>query len=204
MTEFVPFPKVARLNRAITITEKIDGTNASIYIGEDGEFKCGSRTRWLTLLDDNYGFAKWAYDHKDELMGLGVGRHFGEWWGKGINRGYGVTDKRFSLFNTVRWCNYGSTPRPRLTANTFNTNREPPKLQDVLPACVSLVPVLYVGVFSENAVTLCLAALKDDGSRAAPFMNPEGVVVFHLANNTAYKVTLDDDGAGKGHNYAGV
>jgi len=45
--EFVSFPKIARLSRECVITEKIDGTNASIYIGNDGNenpvFLTGSR-----------------------------------------------------------------------------------------------------------------------------------------------------------------
>ena len=77
--EFQEFPKMARLSREIIITEKIDGTNAQILIGEDGSFSVGSRTRWITPDDDNHGFARWAYDNKDELMKLGIGRHFGEW-----------------------------------------------------------------------------------------------------------------------------
>ena len=36
--EFIKFEKIARLNREIIITEKIDGTNAQICITEDGEF----------------------------------------------------------------------------------------------------------------------------------------------------------------------
>lgn len=79
--EFREFPKIARLNRECLITEKIDGTNASILITEDGQFLTGSRTRWITPQDDNYGFSKWAHDHRDELMQLGPGHHFGEWWG---------------------------------------------------------------------------------------------------------------------------
>ena len=36
---------------------------------------------------------------------LGEGVHRGEWWGNGIQRGYGLQngDKRFSLFNVHRW-----------------------------------------------------------------------------------------------------
>ena len=103
MSDFVAFPKIPRLSRRCVITEKIDGTNACIFIGEDGEFLVGSRTRWITPENDNHGFARWAYEHKDELLGLGPGRHFGEWWGQGIQRGYGLKEKRFSLFNTSRW-----------------------------------------------------------------------------------------------------
>ena len=101
--EFRKFNKIARLSREIVVTEKIDGTNGLIAIGEDGEFQVGSRNQWITPEKDNAGFARWAYDHKGELMTLGVGFHYGEWWGQGIQRGYGLKEKRFSLFNTSRW-----------------------------------------------------------------------------------------------------
>ena len=39
MTEFQEFPKIVRLSRQAIITEKIDGTNGCIFIGEDGEYK---------------------------------------------------------------------------------------------------------------------------------------------------------------------
>lgn len=32
MLEFVEFPKIPRLSRDIIVTEKIDGTNAQIYL----------------------------------------------------------------------------------------------------------------------------------------------------------------------------
>lgn len=70
--DFVEFPKMARLNRECIITEKIDGTNACIKITEDGQFLTGSRSRWITPDDDNFGFSKWAHDRKDDLMKLGV------------------------------------------------------------------------------------------------------------------------------------
>ena len=112
MTEFVEFPKIARYSRDVIVTEKIDGTNACVFIGEDGEFLTGSRTRWITPDADNYGFAKWAQDHKAELLTMGPGRHFGEWWGSGCQRGYDLPkgEKRFSLFNVLRWCLHGSPP----------------------------------------------------------------------------------------------
>ena len=97
--DFVAFPKIARLNREIVITEKIDGTNASIYVSEkDGAVYAGSRTRWITPEDDNFGFARWVRDHADELRtGLGFGVHFGEWWGAGIQRRYGLTPHAYHL-----------------------------------------------------------------------------------------------------------
>lgn len=169
---FQAMPKIGRLSRGCVITEKIDGTNASIYIGEDGTFLTGSRTRWITPGDDNYGFSKWAHDHKDELMQLGPGHHFGEWWGKGIQRSYGAPDKRFSLFNVSRWAE-GRAPRP---------------------ACVGVVPMLYEGLFEAGAIEAALTGLRVAGSMAFPgFMKPEGIVVYHQAAKQLFKKTLEND-----------
>jgi hypothetical protein len=173
--DFEEFPKMARLSRGCVITEKLDGTNAQICIGEDGSFQVGSRTRWITPEDDNYGFARWAMDHKDELLALGPGRHFGEWWGQGIQRKYPIGEKRFSLFNVSRWAG------------------------DERPACCHLVPTLYQGLFTTDAVESALSKLREEGSLAAPgFMNPEGVVVFHLAAGMGFKKTLEKDEVPKG------
>src|SRR5271166_6384544 len=105
MVEFKEFPKIARLNRECIISEKIDGTNAQIIISEDGEIAAASRSCIITTERDNYGFALWVKEHADELFALGPGNHFGEWWGSGINRGYGLEkgQKKFSLFNVERW-----------------------------------------------------------------------------------------------------
>lgn len=172
---FEPFPKMPRLSRECVITEKIDGTNAQIFIGEDGSFLVGSRNRWITPEQDNYGFARWAYAHRDELLALGPGRHFGEWWGQGIQRGYGLTEKRFSLFNVSRW-------------NAEN-----------VPACVSVVPTLYTGPFDTQIVMGELIQLAATGSEAAPgFMQPEGIVIYHTAAGICFKKTIEKDASPKG------
>jgi len=174
MIEFQEFPKIARLSRDMIITEKIDGTNAQIIIDEDGSFGCASRKRIITPESDNYGFAKWAYEHKDDLMKLGPGRHFGEWWGNGIQRGYGILEKRFSLFNVGRW----DCPER--------------------PSCCGIVPTLYKGEFDTISIRKVLDDLQLHGSYAAPFMNPEGVVIFHEASRTMFKKTIKDDEKPKG------
>jgi hypothetical protein len=174
MADFEPFEKMARLSRGCVITEKLDGTNAQVFIEDDGvTMHTGSRNRWITPEDDNYGFARWAVENRDELLKLGPGRHFGEWWGSGIQRRYGLTggDKRFSLFNTGRWLS------------------NPDK-----PECCHVVPLLYAGPFTDTAVASALAILADTGSYAAPgFMDPEGVVVFHSASRTLFKKTIKND-----------
>ena len=174
--EFQEFGKIARLTRECTITEKIDGTNASIFIGENGEFLVGSRSRWITPEEDNYGFAKWALTNKEELLKLGVGHHFGEWWGIGIQRGYCNPQKTFSLFNTKKWFN----------------NPE-------LPKCCLVVPVLYEGIFDTGVVQSCIDGLKMNGSKAFPtYPHPEGVVIWHKAAQIYFKKTIEKDDEWKG------
>ena len=175
-TEFKKFQKIARLCREIVITEKIDGTNASIYIGEEGEFLTGSRTRWITPESDNYGFAKWALANKEDLLTLGTGYHYGEWWGNGCQRGYDLPkgEKRFSLFNTHMW-------------------------GEKRPACCHVVPVLYRGIFDITMVDYHLTLLEKNGSQASPgFMNPEGIVIFHTHGNMYFKKTIFKDEKPKG------
>ena len=173
---FEPWPKISRYNRTITVTEKVDGTNSAVYIPNDGlTIHAASRTRWITPEDDNYGFARWVSEHTEELLKLGPGYHFGEWWGAGIQRNYGLKEKRFSLFNTSRW----SDPESR-------------------PACCGVVPVLTSGPICDIDVRAILNRLRESGSVAAPgWMSPEGVVVYHSASRTLYKMTLDNQDAHK-------
>lgn len=176
---FVEFNKIARISREAIITEKIDGTNATVYIvGKD--IFAGSRSRWITPEMDNHGFARWVEEHKDDLMNLGEGLHRGEWWGSGINRSYGLKEKRFSLFNTSRWAEQGKS----LTQEK----------QCFAPACCHVVPILYQGLFSTERVDYCLGDLNMNGSIAAPgFKNPEGIVVYHTAANFFFKKTIEHD-----------
>ena len=187
--EFVPFPKMARLSREIIVSEKIDGTNASICItaGEaqaddpmviarlpqvSGPPLCmyaGSKSRWITPKEDNHGFAAWAVENAESLFELGEGHHFGEFWGRGIQRTYSQPIKRFSLFNTTRWA----------------IDR---------PACCHVVPELYRGEFGQSSIMKALAELQKNGSQAAPgFMDAEGIVIYHVAGNVGFKKTIKDD-----------
>jgi hypothetical protein len=203
MAEFQEFPKMARLSRDMIVTEKLDGTNACVVIERAGDFMPGefvaqlgefyvyaqSRTRFITPDDDNFGFAAWVKTNADELAaGLGEGRHFGEWWGRGIQRGYGLAERRFSLFNATRWADGEPQPIPSLDP------RAEVKMQQIPPACCHVVPVLLRGEFRTDAIGHCIDLLRERGSYAAPgFMKPEGVVVFHTAAGVGFKKTLDKD-----------
>lgn len=196
--EFKPFPKIPRFSREYIVTEKIDGTNAQIYIEEinqctpDGwvarndthAMWAGSRNRWLlpgASMDgstapktcDNFGFAAWVLENSDELFKLGPGNHYGEWWGSGIQRGYGLKEKRFSLFNTKRW---GAEDSGR-------------------PECCHVVPVLdWWDDFGSFDAVKAISYLCHFGSSAAPgYMNPEGIVIFHPASGQFFKKTIVGD-----------
>lgn len=178
--EFKAFPKIARLSRDIIITEKLDGTNGVVHVADDGRtVTAGSRNRWLDTGkgNDNFGFYQWVQEHTEELAGwLGPGYHYGEWWGRGIQRGYGLEEKRFSLFNTSRW--------------------SPPAVK---PPCCDVVPILYAGPFDMSEVDRILDAMRRYGSAAAPgYMQPEGIVIFHTASKELYKKTLVGDEKPKG------
>jgi hypothetical protein len=203
---FQGWPKIARLNRDIVITEKIDGTNAAIGIGPPagtmrvidddllqafypamgaGKVWAQSRTRLLSPYDDNMGFAAWVEKHRELLITtLGPGLHFGEWYGQGIQRGYGLTENRFALFNTERW----SEGEGALALANARLNE----------CAIYCVPVLSAGsgwvvgdMFYPDSV---LANLGYHGSSAVPgFMKPEGIVVWHKASGTLFKATLEND-----------
>lgn len=133
----------------------------------------GSRQRWIAPEGtpdlpkgcDNFGFARWVQNNADALWALGEGRHYGEWYGAGIQRNYGLTEKRFALFNVARW------------------TAENPQ-----PACCSVVPTLA------SDPEIAMEQLARNGSFAVPgFMNPEGIIVFHTGSRTLYKQTFDHD-----------
>jgi len=211
--EFKPFPKMARLRRESIITEKIDGTNASIYIMPIGGLRsditnviavndthllyAGSRTRWITPENDNFGFAAWAKANAEELFKLGEGHHFGEWWGCGIQRGYGYKngERFFSLFNAARWVEHD---QPTYAIEQDNPKAEP-KFTEHAPACCKVVPLLYEGLFTTFDAECELDHLRAKGSVAAPkYMNPEGIVVYHKAAGVGFKMTIKDDDKPKG------
>jgi len=184
LPEFESFASITRLTRPVIVTEKIDGCNVQVYITDDGKIHAGSRNRWLSVgkTTDQFGFAGWVGEHEQELIaGLGPGRHYGEWWGAGIQRKYGLKEKRFSLFNVSRWED---------GAKDGSGNLLSPR-----PACCNVVPVLYRGPFDTYQIEEALRLLALGGSRAAPgFMDPEGVVVFHVPSGTLFKKTLGGDG----------
>ena len=82
---------------------KIDGTNASIWLGDDGEMHCGSRNREISEDEDNAGFYKWATNQTNLAQfvhSYPFLRLYGEWLVPHSLRTYrGDAWKRFYVFD---------------------------------------------------------------------------------------------------------
>lgn len=232
--QFKKFNKIPRLSRDILITEKIDGTNASVLIINSSDFYswfennseaykadaedffqqyclavdskterefdlylfAGSRTRWITPDKDNYGFARWVKENAEELFKLGEGQHFGEWYGQGIQRKYGLQEKRWALFNVHKWAPHEVLINGLLCR--CSELKEGDKRQ-FPPACCGVVPILYTGEFKTDKIEYVLNLLAIEGSHAVPgFKDPEGIVIFHKASGQLFKKTIKDDEKPKG------
>jgi len=191
--KFEGWPKIPRkAKQTFVVTEKVDGTNAQIYIVHDftedllNDWKphnnklavaskdgmsmfVGSRNRWITPEDDNYGFAKWVVENQDDLFSLGEGRHYGEWYGLGIQKhGYGLDEKRFALFNAGRWSD-----------------------ANISPKCCGCVPVIAVHQDGKVAIDMAMKLLHDKGSQIVPgFMEPEGCIAYDTASKQLWKTTF--------------
>jgi hypothetical protein len=204
------FNSIPRLSRNMTITEKLDGTNGVIELFsiEDFETKdfldkggtidgahpiihtpyiirCLSRNIILQpeKSKDNAGFCHWVFGNLYDIINLGPGSHAGEWWGQGIQRNYGLKEKRFSLFAVHRWI------RPDM--ESFVKGSEDRKSA---PACCHVVPMIFSGPFDTNLIDIELKRLANYGSYAAPdFMKPEGIIIYHEAAKQLFKKTIEKD-----------
>lgn len=193
---FEKWPEMQRW-RSVTclLTEKLDGSNGQVVVPANPSDPVvgASRTRYVGPIFgcENFGFGQWVHDNQEALRRLGPGRHYGEWWGAGIQRRYGLEQKRFSLFNARRW--------------TFDDKTGKGGLPEGLPAELGVVPILYQGPFDPRKVDEVIAKLFREGSAAVPGWRghgkegPEGVVI-QIAGCTSFKLT-DNGDAKKGRQH---
>lgn len=180
LPDFAKWPSIQRLSsETCWITEKVDGTNGVIFVPEDPTqpVLAGSRERWLTQEDgqpaekrkDNFNFSAWVYDRRESLRRLGPGYHYGEFYGAGIQRRYGLTGKRWASFEY--W-------------------RDDIQIQDV-----DVVPVLYTGELTAGLLDEYIDHLKTQGSVIVPgWMQPEGIVLtFKNMKSAKFKKLCEND-----------
>lgn len=189
MGQFKGWGSTPRWHKGLTITEKIDGTNACVVI-YDGQVKAQSRKRMITPDDDNFGFAKWVYDNAGVLMDtLGYGYHYGEWFGEGIQKNpLGIEGKRFALFHATKYTE----------DNGYELNKvdglETVPLLHWGPCDLFTIPQIMTDLdsYGSNVKGAKLIAqgydFEPDEHAAA-----EGIIVWHKETQQKYKILLEDD-----------
>lgn len=188
MGQFKGWGSTPRWHKGLTVTEKINGTNACVLI-YDGQVKAQSRKRMITPDDDNYGFAKWVYDNAGVLMDtLGFGYHYGEWFGPGIQGNpLGVESKRFALFHATKY--------------TEDNGYELNKVDGL-----ETVPLLFHGQANWMTIGDILQGLDTWGTNVTGAKSwideetgfshsaaAEGIIVWHKETQQKYKILLEDD-----------
>lgn len=160
-----------------------------------------SRKRIITPGNDNFGFAKWVWDNAEPLANtLGMGYHYGEWYGGGIQKNpLAVQGRYWALFNTWHW----ATPENALKLSLSGVQG------------LTHVPVLHDesrdGPATWETIPSILMAMKvhgsyADGYKTLPYANkmdfyvpgPEGIIVWHRETQQKYKILLHNDALHKG------
>lgn len=114
--EFVSFPSIESFFNVVKLTKsyphlaekpvnyrgkiKLHGTNAGIRI-HNGEVIPQSRTQFISVNNDNAGFAKWVESSKDFWSKISYSDEitvFGEWCGPGIMKGTAINQVANKLF----------------------------------------------------------------------------------------------------------
>ena len=167
--EFKAWGKITRgKGQVVTITEKLDGTNACIIIKEGKIIGVQSRTRLITPEDDNYGFAKWVYTNQEQLELLGDGYHYGEWYGEGIQKNHHKKDSKYlALFNTFRF--HEKNPLPK------GVN-------------IEIVPILFIGALENVNIDDIMVNLTQ-ASHIEEYI-AEGVIIYYHNTKAFEKYTF--------------
>jgi len=180
--QFKAYPKTRRLTDVYAfISEKIDGTNGVLFV-DGSRVVAGSRSKWLvddgSKSWDNHGFGAWVKENEVILSQLPDGFHYGEWYGRGINRNYGLKDRRFMLFNRMRY---------------LELLELMPSLYKVLELETILSQINIMDVQAQLAIHK-RELMHESGSRhVRGFKRPEGVMVRIPAADKVFKVVWDKD-----------
>ncbi|MET9119999.1 RNA ligase family protein [Streptomyces sp. NPDC004528] len=200
--DYVITEKIDGTNSQVAVKKLLADEDANRFLGtpgynvvskDDGLYvlRAGSRKRWIApnrqKLDgmealDNFGFAAWVADNASALANLGEGTHYGEWYGRGIQHGYGMLGRKFALFNTSRWGAGGIS------------------LPDGSPAELTAVPELarVRGHALNEAIRDTLRLLRTLGSVAEPGGKAEGIVIYSVEARQCFKALLENDDLPKG------
>ena len=100
MKEFKKFQKIKREEMLyVRCSQKINGTNCHVVF-DNGKWLAASKNRYLKKDSDHFGFYRFVEENYIELFNiLGPGTHYGEWCGKGIQNGEGLSNRHWVLFS---------------------------------------------------------------------------------------------------------
>lgn len=160
----------------------VDGVGYRVTAQSRNRIVTPNRSGFTT---DNYGFAAWVHENRQVLVEvLGKGLHYGEWYGKGVNYGYGLDHKRFALFAVDRY-----DQAELLWARKLDVP-------------IETVPELWRGTFSEDIVMELINDLRTYGTRIphlsqgvheSQIPKAEGLIVYHTQSRQVYKVLCEND-----------
>lgn len=135
---------------------KIDGTNGTVFLDENGKIKAGSRKRELTLEKDNHGF--YAYVVQDKRLEDYLKKHpnhrlFGEWLVHNTLRTYKDDAwKKFYIFDVIEeyedgTCKYLPYEEYKPLLEEFNLEYIPPIAKLTNPSYEDLIALLDKNTF---------------------------------------------------------
>jgi hypothetical protein len=148
--DFNTFPSIELFHNVVRTTEvapelisgpvayrgkiKLHGTCAGITFG-DGQILPMSKSQFLSIGNDNSGFARWLEENKTDWQSLALDGWvvYGEWCGKGIQGGTAISEidkKVFAIFAVMEIATKNFIVKPEVIRGLFNVL---PKDTYVLP-----------------------------------------------------------------------
>ena len=176
------------------IFPKLDGTNASVWAGLNGEVKTGSRNREVTPEDDNAGFAAYVRDNKDIQEFMRIHTHLrlhGEWLCPHTIKTY-VDDawRKFYIFDIFdqeqdRLLTY---PEIVVALNGHDINHIPPicTVNDPLPSQLIEIASKNTYLMKEGGIGEGIVVKRYD------FKNFQGETIFAKVIHESFKHTRVD------------
>lgn len=177
-------------------TVKVHGTNAAIVMYSGGEIKYQSRERELQIGNDNMGFCAFAsglpvLDYMQSLVSRCISTPkeyvaiYGEWFGKGIQKGVGVSgvERSFVVFDVV----IDGEHRMDLVSHVHDPKNR--------VYSINHFPTYFVEVDFNNPELaqnklIELTLQVEENCPVARLLGSPGIgegIVFHLVDNPAFK-----------------
>ena len=183
------------LNGTVHILPKLDGTNTSVYLNDNGEVEVASRNRVLTFEHDNVGDYKYVMSQnkfKDYLSKFPRHRLFGEWLVPHTIKNYVDSAwRKLYIFDVIDEDVYGN--ESYLTYDEYSPLLERFGIEYVLRLCFHSYPTDEDISKLQNECTFLMQVGKfDEGIviKNYEFVNKFGNIVWAKIVRPAFKTTI--------------